>query len=109
MANPLTLPGLPKLEEEQQTSSIPRFHVVRLDDDHHTFEYVIVMLRQLFGYPPEKGYEMALEVHTAGRCVVLTTSKEHAELKRDQIHAFGPDPHSSKECAGSMSAIIEPA
>lgn len=26
-----------------------------------------------------------------GRVVVLTTTKEHAELKRDQIHAFGAD------------------
>jgi ATP-dependent Clp protease adaptor protein ClpS len=52
---------------------------------------------------------MALEVHTAGRAIVLTTSKEHAELKVEQIHAFGPDPLSSQDCAGSMSAILEPA
>jgi ATP-dependent Clp protease adaptor protein ClpS len=67
------------------------------------------MLQQLFGYPREKGYQMALEVHTEGRCIVLTTSKEHAELKRDQIHAFGPDSRSSQDCVGSMSAVIEPA
>jgi ATP-dependent Clp protease adaptor protein ClpS len=41
--------------------------------------------------------------------IVLTTTKEHAELKRDQIHAFGPDPLSSRSCAGSMSSVIEPA
>jgi hypothetical protein len=42
-------------------------------------------------------------VDTTGRVIVLTTSLEHAELKRDQIHAFGPDPNSSKECVVSMS------
>jgi ATP-dependent Clp protease adaptor protein ClpS len=43
-----------------------------------------------------------------GRVIVDTTTKERAELKRDQIHSFGPDwrvPH----CRGSMSAVIEPA
>ena len=52
---------------------------------------------------------MALEVHNTGRVIVLTTTREHAELKRDQIHAFGPDPLCSKESKGSMSAYIEPA
>jgi ATP-dependent Clp protease adaptor protein ClpS len=52
---------------------------------------------------------MAMEVHTSGRVIVLTTTREHAELKQDQIHAFGPDPFSSRECKGSMTAIIEPA
>ena len=32
-----------------------------------------------------------------------------AELKRDQIHTFGPDPYSSSECLGPMSAAIERA
>ena len=48
-------------------------------------------------------------MHRTGRCILLTTTKEHAELKQDQIHAFGPDPLSSKDCQGSMTAVIEPA
>jgi ATP-dependent Clp protease adaptor protein ClpS len=51
---------------------------------------------------------MAKEVDTTGRVIVLTTSREHAELKRDQIHAFGADPLLAR-CKGSMSAMIEPA
>ena len=63
----------------------------------------------LFGYPREKGFQMAMEVHTTGRVILLTTTKEHAELKQEQIHAFGPDPLSSKECAGSMTVCqVEP-
>ena len=92
-----------------QTRRQPPYNVVVLNDEEHTFEYVIVMLNQLFGYPPEKGYQLAEEVHLNGRVIVLTTTMEHAELKRDQIHAFGPDPFSSKDCKGSMSASIEPA
>src|SRR5437667_6865832 len=109
MTKPITLPAPPKTQPEEQTRRIPPYNVVLLDDDDHTFEYVITMLQQLFGYPREKGYQMALEVHTTGRVIVLTTTKEHAELKCDQIHAFGPDPFSTRECKGSMSASIEPA
>ncbi len=87
---------------------LPPYHVVLLNDDDHTFEYVIHMLQTLFGHPPEKGKQHADEVDKAGRSVVCTTSKERAELKQEQIHAFGPDRRLQRS-AGSMSAIIEPA
>jgi ATP-dependent Clp protease adaptor protein ClpS len=109
MSDTITAPVLPMSKPEEKTRRQPPYNVILLDDEYHTFEYVITMLQQLFGYPREKGYQMALEVHTTGRVIVLTTSMEHAELKRDQIHSFGPDPLSSKECVGSMSAVIEPA
>src|SRR5437763_12671644 len=109
MSETTTLPGLPRTRPEEQTRKMPMYNVVLLDDDDHTFEYVITMLQQLFGYPREKGFQMAVEVDSTGRVIVLTTTKEHAELKQEQIHAFGPDPYSSRDCKGSMTAIIEPA
>jgi ATP-dependent Clp protease adaptor protein ClpS len=109
MSDPLSLPAVPKPRTRQHVRRQPPYNVILHNDDDHTFEYVITMLQQLFGHPREKGFQMALEVHTSGRVIVLTTTKEHAELKRDQIHAFGPDPLSSRECKGSMSASIEPA
>ena len=98
----------PREKKEQKTQELPPYNVVLLDDDDHSFEYVIVMLKALFGHPPESGYKMAMEVHTTGRVVVATTNLEKAELKRDQIQAFGPDPLIPR-CKGSMSAIVEPA
>jgi ATP-dependent Clp protease adaptor protein ClpS len=109
MTDTITLPTVPRAKPEEKTRKMPMYNVVLLDDDYHTFEYVITMLQQLFGYPREKGYQLALEVHTTGRVILLTTTKEHAELKRDQIHAFGGDPLCSKESVGSMTSIIEPA
>lgn len=84
------------------------WNVVLLDDQHHTYEYVIRMMQQLFGHNVEKAYTVAKRVDKDGRAICLTTHKEHAELKRDQIHAFGRDPL-MRESRGSMSAIIEPA
>ena len=97
-----------KEQEDQKVKKQPPYHVILLNDDDHSYEYVIRMLKQLFGHPDERGYKMAKEVDTSGRVIVDTTSLERAELKRDQIHAFGPDPLIER-CKGSMSATIEPA
>lgn len=85
----------------------PRYHVILWDDQHHTFHYVIHMCQVLFGHTLEKGLSIAKQVHIEGRAILLTTTKEHAELKQEQVHAFGRDPMASK-CEGSMWATIEP-
>lgn len=85
----------------------PRYNVILWNDDDHTYEYVICMLLDLFGHPMEKGFQLAKEVDTRGRVIVLTTTLEHAELKRDQIHAYGKD-EAIRACKGSMSASVEP-
>jgi ATP-dependent Clp protease adaptor protein ClpS len=86
----------------------PPYHVILLDDDDHTYEYVIRMLRSLFGYTEEKSYQLARAVDTTGRVIVDTTTRERAEFKQEQIHAYGPDARIPR-CKGSMSAVIEPA
>ena len=98
----------PREKKVQKIEGLPPYDVILLDDDDHSFEYVVRMLKTLFGHPLEKGYRMAMEVHTTGRVVVATTNLEQAELKRDQIRAFGPDPLVPR-CKGSMSATVEPA
>jgi ATP-dependent Clp protease adaptor protein ClpS len=87
---------------------LPPWNVVLLNDDDHSYQYVIEMLRVVFNHPDERGYQLAKEVDSAGRVIVLTTHREKAELKRDQIHAYGAD-KTIAACKGSMSAIIEPA
>ena len=84
----------------------PRYNVILWNDEDHTFDYVIDMLQELFGFSSEKGFMIASKVDQDGKAICLTTTLEHAELKRDQIHAFGNDPFVS-QCQGSMSATIE--
>ncbi len=100
VAEPKATPKKPK--------PLPPYHVVLLDDDDHTHEYVIEMLCALFGHPEEMGGQLAQEVDRTGRAIVLTTHKEKAEFKRDQIHAYGADTRVAT-CKGSMTAIVEPA
>lgn len=86
---------------------IPQFNVVLLDDNEHTYDYVVEMLINLFGHSRAKAFKMACIVDFTGRVIVDTTSKERAELRRDQIHAYGAD-WRIPSCKGSMSAVIEP-
>ena len=98
----------PRERAERETKRQPPYNVVLWNDDDHSYEYVILMLESLFAYPLEKGFLMAKEVDTQGRVIVLTTTMEHAELKRDQIHAYGKDDLVAG-CKGSMKATIEAA
>ena len=101
-----TVVKTPEKQKDKKRKRQPRYHVVLWDDDDHSYEYVILMMRQLCGHTFSAGFELAKTVDAAGRCVCLTTTKEHAELKRDQIHAFGAD-FLIERCQGSMSASIE--
>ena len=95
-------------KRKPKSRKLPPFNVVLLDDDNHTYDYVIEMLRKVFGYAEQQGYDLAKTVDTSGRVIVLTTHKELAELKRDQITSFGADWRLEKS-NGPMSAVIEPA
>ncbi len=103
---PTTAPDIAP-QSHQTTHLAPLWNVVLLNDDDHTYEYVIEMLGKLFGHNAETALQMAYEVDKTGRVVVDTTTKERAELKQEQIHGYGPD-HRLPRSRGSMSAVIEP-
>jgi ATP-dependent Clp protease adaptor protein ClpS len=80
---------------------------VLLDDDTHSYDYVIEMLERLFLFSELDAYRHAEEVDRTGRTVVITCELPQAEFARDQIRGFGSDPRIPGS-AGSMSAVIEP-
>lgn len=96
---PLLAPAEPRLA--------PLWNVVLLDDDDHSYAYVIEMLGRLFGHSRTRAYQMACDVDNAGRVILETVVYERAEFKRDQVHAYGAD-WRIEHCAGSMSALLEP-
>jgi ATP-dependent Clp protease adaptor protein ClpS len=97
--------GTTPSDQDEQT---PLFHVVLLNDDDHTYDYVIEMLSTIFCVSPETAFQHAVEVDTTGRTIVMTCEREQAEFGRDQIHGYGADPRMPRS-KGSMSAVVEPA
>ncbi len=80
----------------------------RLLAHDHTVEYVVALCQKVFGYPVEKGLQIAEEVHFTNRCILWTGALELAELKQEQIHSLGKD-ELVNHCMSCMSAILEPA
>ena len=98
----------PDTEVVERDQLIPLYRVVLLDDNDHTYDYVIEMLQRIFVFTLDQAYRHAEEVDRSGRTVLITCELPQAEFARDQIHSYGPDwrlPRSQ----GSMSAVVEPA
>jgi ATP-dependent Clp protease adaptor protein ClpS len=97
-----------KTDSSTKTKKLPPYNVIILNDEEHTFEYVIDMLMKVFTHPFPKAEELTWRIHNSGRAIVLTTHKERAELKRDQVLSWGPDPRMSVS-KGPLQCYIEPA
>jgi ATP-dependent Clp protease adaptor protein ClpS len=98
----------PEVSTDQKTRRLPPYNVVILNDEEHTFPYVIELLIKLFHHDLRKAEELTWRIHTTGRAIVYTTHKELAELRRDQVIAYGADPRLGKS-KGPMRCYVEPA
>jgi ATP-dependent Clp protease adaptor protein ClpS len=91
-----------------ETRLEPRYHLILLDDQDHTYAYVVELLGRVFGYGLEKAFALACVVDNEGRAIVETASHEQVTRHQQAIHAFGADQRIPR-CRGSMSAVVEPA
>ena len=99
---------LPENQTDTREELESLFNVVLLNDDDHSYDYVIEMLERIFCFSVQQAYRHAVEVDLTGRTVLITCGLKEAEFSRDQIRRYGPDPRIER-CLGSMAAIIEPA
>ena len=95
------------IEDETKVAPEPLWRLVLLDDNDHSYDYVIEMLGAVFGYSVEKAFALARIVDTQGRVTLMTAEHDACEAKLSQIHAYGADPRIAGS-KGAMSAIIEP-
>lgn len=93
---------------KRKPKRLPPYAVIVLNDDLHTFNYVIETFHKVFGYAPERCYQLASQIHRLGRAPVWTGPKEVAELKRDQIRSAGPDFYASKKVEFPLGVVLEP-
>jgi ATP-dependent Clp protease adaptor protein ClpS len=94
--------------EQTQTRTEPPYNVIILNDEEHTFDYVIELLTKIFRHATATAETLTWRIHNTGRAIVFTAHKELAELKRDQVLAYGPDPR-MEVSKGPLDCYIEPA
>ena len=111
MSGALAMPEIDEevVDQEHESEGLEKMHhVILLNDEDHTYDYVIEMLIEVFGISEDRAYECTVEVDTKGHSRIATLPMKQAEQKRDLVHAYGPDPRLPRSL-GSMAALIEPA
>ena len=111
MSGPVVLPAVEtdtELSSDSTSEDSRPFHLILLDDNEHTAEYVIQMLGDILGFSFKKALDHTIEVDTVGHTRLATLPKAEAERKRDAIHAYGAD-WRIPTCLGSMAALVDPA
>lgn len=101
-------PAPAKSKRNPKPKRQPQYAVVVLNDDLHTFTYVIEALMRICGHSAEQAFRLAHEIDSTGLAIVWTGTMELAELKRDQIRGYGPDLYSSKHVTFPLGCYIEP-
>ncbi len=99
----------PKSREATRTRRLPPYNVILENDDHHSFEFVVEVLRKALGCDEQRAFVLTNQAHTSGRAVVWTGSKEVAELKLEQMQTFHEIRASDGAKLGPLSCSIEPA
>ena len=95
----------PKPATKPRQDKLPPYHVILLNDDDHSYAYVVEMLQEIFKHTEAQAFLMALQVDRTGKAIVCTTHKERAELKCEQIRSYGLDLRVAS-CTTSMAAVI---
>lgn len=68
-----------KLKEVVKPPSL--YNVILLNDDYTEMGFVISVLQQIFNKGFDEAFQVMLKIHTEGKAVVGTYSKEIAEMK----------------------------
>ena len=109
-ATPAVLPDTgTDTDTDTQTRRQPPYAVLLYNDDSNSMQFVVMVLRKVFGYDLPKCVELMLEAHEKGRCVAWVGAMEVAELKADQIRSCGADPATKADGAQPLAASVEPA
>jgi len=99
---------VPEEETGTRTKRQPPYAVVLHNDDLNGFDFVVEVLRKVFGYDLPKAHTLTLEAHERGRSIVWSGALEVAELKADQIRSCGPDPRMRAAGAQPLGVSVEP-
>ena len=63
----------------------PRMHkVILVNDDFTPREFVVKVLKAVFGMDEDRAYAVMMTAHQRGACVVAVFTKDVAETKADQ-------------------------
>jgi ATP-dependent Clp protease adaptor protein ClpS len=108
-AEPTVTTTRPKPRQKSKANQLPPYHVIILNDEDHSFEFVVHVLCEVFKVTIQQSFQLTLEAHEKGRAVVWTGPKEVAELKAEQVATFHEIRQRDGAKLGPVGCVIEPA
>ena len=75
-------------DKSTSANILPPYIIIVLNDDFHTFEFVIKVLSTVLRISLECAFQHANKIHDNGLEVVWSGSKEVGELKIEQLLTF---------------------
>ncbi|MEZ5143075.1 MAG: ATP-dependent Clp protease adapter ClpS [Acidimicrobiales bacterium] len=90
LAAPMTAPVEVEEPDVDEIVDVERPWVVIVwNDPINLMSYVTFVLQKLFGYSREKAEQLMWDVHTKGKAVVSTGTREKAEMDVFRLHEHG--------------------
>jgi ATP-dependent Clp protease adaptor protein ClpS len=87
VAEPERQGGSEVVEKPKSVTKRPQlYHVVLINDDYTTMEFVVRTLEEIFDKGPAEAYRIMMEVHTHGRGICGAYTFEVAETKVAAVH-----------------------
>ena len=80
--------GLVVEEAKPEVKKPPLYNVVLLNDDYTPMEFVVHVLEYFFLMPRENAVRVMLQVHTEGKGICGTYSREIAETKVANVNDY---------------------
>ena len=90
MTAPMTVPVEEREISDDTTLDADRpWKVIVWNDPINLMSYVAFVFQKLFGFSKEKANRLMMQVHTEGKAVVASGTKERTELDVFRLHEFG--------------------
>ena len=83
--------GVAVQEAQPKLKRPPLYHVILLNDDYTPMEFVVHVLEHFFNLSPDKATRVMLQVHTQGRGICGTFTREIAETKVAHVNEYSRD------------------
>ena len=79
----------PRSKAKPKAKRPPLHKVILVNDDFTPREFVVVVLRAVFGMNESKAFQVMITAHKRGTCVVAVFTKDVAETKATQATDAG--------------------
>lgn len=89
----------PQVEKKEPA----QYHVILLNDDYTTMEFVVMVLEHVFQKGPAEAYRIMMQVHVNGRGLAGIYPWEVAETKAETVTTL------AKNAGFPLKAVVEPA